>query len=110
MEKFYYTVPQNSVLMWSGYSNKIRSKADAERMLTKNIHTNQYSFHIEVDEEKEYIIRKNDNEWEVCERYGDLKNPFTPEIRLSEDIADAVNIMYKYRKLFNTFFFDMEGR
>lgn len=96
-------------LMWSAQDFKIKSKADAEKFLTEIIKTEVYSFRILDD--KEYTISKKKDGWSVCERIlfdGMTLTEFDPTFEVSKSLEDAVKLVYKYRKIINTYFFTDE--
>ena len=87
---------------------KIRSSNDAGKFLMEHIQTKTYSFRI-IDGETEYTIQKDKNHlWTFGCRNGDLQNPFNPVLAREIDFNDVVKIIYKYRKIINTFFFSKE--
>lgn len=101
--KLSYTVPKNQMLMWE-ITEKFKSKSDIEYFLTKSLKNKDVSFYIQTSECSQIVIHKNGDDWQVCHRNGNLKNPFNPEFCDLTGLENAVKTIYKYRKAFNEFF------
>lgn len=86
---------------------KIRCKADTMCFADKCM-CNESTYVIKIAEDKQIIFSKDSNgKVSVCERHGDLSNPFNPEFQIASTEApwlyriNVYDCIWKYRKYIN---------
>ena len=100
-------------LAWKNVPNfKIRSHKDVDDFLMEMVVSKRYSFRLIDDvEQVEYTIQKDETTlftWGFGIREGNLNDPFNPVMMGEIFINDLIKFIYKYRKVFNEYFFSRE--